>query len=484
MVAHLRPVVLCGGSGTRLWPLSRMGFPKQFLSLAGKETLFQQAVSRLHNLMDDNIQVGDALVVCNEEHRFMVLEQLRELQQTASHSDTLLLEPVGRNTAPALTLAALQASTDGDDPVLVVTPSDHTVADIQAFTSALRQSVLAAASGAVITLGVTPDRPETGYGYIEYDRQTDEDGSCALKRFVEKPDHETASRWFDEGGFAWNSGIFVLKASVWLAALQEFRPDIYSAVQVAWNGQETDGSFVRPDADKFAQIPSQSIDYAVMERCPGSRFVMRMVPLDAGWNDLGAWDAVWQVNAHNEQGNACRGDVLLDGAQNNLVYAQSRLVAVLGVENLVVVETSDAVLISTREKSQRVKQLVERLREEQRSEQNLHRKVYRPWGWYDSIDVGERFKVKRILVKPGASLSLQKHFHRAEHWVVVRGTAAITRGEKVFTISENQSAYIPLGETHRLSNPGSIPLEVIEVQSGAYLGEDDIVRISDDYART
>jgi len=477
---NVTPIILCGGSGTRLWPLSRAGFPKQFLSLTGKESLFQQAAQRLVGLGADDMHVAKPLIVTGEEHRFLASEQLREV---GIELGAALQEPVARNTAPALTLAALAAQAEGEDPVLVVTPADQTVANTASFTQAMQLAVREANDGKIVILGITPDRPETGYGYIQTQAQS-EAGSIAVKRFVEKPSIDIARQYLDEGGYYWNAGMFVLKASVWLHALTAFRPDIANATATAWNGKTQDNIFVRPGKVEFTAIPSESIDYAVMERCPGSDFPIKMVPLDAGWSDLGAWDAVWNVLPKDEEGNAHLGDVLTSNSRNTLVHASSRLVSLVGVENLIVIETPDAVLVADKTNSQDVKHIVTQLQATKREEHTLHRKVHRPWGWYDSIDEGGRFKVKRILVKPGASLSLQKHHHRAEHWIVVKGTAEITNGDKVLLLTENQSTYIPLGEVHRLANPGSIPLEIIEVQSGSYLGEDDIVRFEDHYGRT
>ena len=475
----LQPVVMAGGSGTRLWPLSRARFPKQFLVLQGDRSLFQQAAGRLVSLAAPDIHIAPTCVVGNEEHRFLVLEQLREMHIEGA---TLLLEPMGRNTAPAMTLAALQAMQSGTDPVLAVTPADQTVVDEAAFTAALQRAVRLAAGGAIVILGVQPDRPETGYGYIKASGPAD---SMVVERFVEKPDLATAQRYLAEGEYFWNSGMFVVRASVWLAALERCRSDIAVATRAAWAQRQVDAAFVRPGREAFAAIPAESIDYAVMEPVaagPGA-FSLRMVPLAAGWNDLGAWEAVWQVSEKDAAGNASHGDVLLRDSRNSLVHAASRLVGVVGLDNVVVVETPDAVLVSDRSRSQEVKQLVAELDRAGRSEQTLHRQVHRPWGWYDSIDSGERFQVKRIQVKPGASLSLQMHHHRAEHWIVVSGTAEVTCGDKVILLSENQSTYIPLGEKHRLANPGKVPLEIIEVQSGSYLGEDDIVRFEDTYGR-
>jgi len=482
MTIEVQPVIMAGGSGTRLWPLSRAGFPKQFLVLSGdssnRHSLFQQAVLRLQGLADGEISVAAPSIVGNEDHRFLVLDQLRELKLEPA---AVLLEPVGRNTAPAVTLAALAALEAGGDPVLVVNSSDQTVTDGAAFTAALRQAVRVAADGSIVILGITPDRPETGYGYIQVAGSGD--AAPAVSRFVEKPDVATAAHYLAEGGYFWNAGMFVLKASVWMAALQRLRPDIADATRAAWAARSTDARFVRPGQAEFMAVPSESVDYAVLEQCPGSGLAIRMVALDAGWNDLGAWEAVWQVAPKDAQGNASVGDAIIKDSSNTLVHAHSRLVSVVGLQDVVVVETADAVLVASRERSQDVKLIVNQLGNEQRGEQTLHRKVHRPWGWYDSIDNGPRHQVKRILVKPGASLSLQMHHHRAEHWIVVSGTAEVTVGDKVILLAENQSTYIPLGQTHRLANPGKVPLEIIEVQSGSYLGEDDIVRFEDTYGR-
>ncbi len=480
MSISIQPVILCGGSGTRLWPLSRAGFPKQFLSLTGDESLFQQAVQRLAGLGTATQSVNLPLIVGNDEHRFLVLEQLREIGIEPS---ALLLEPVGRNTAPALTLAALAALQDGTDPVLVVTPADQTVSNLGAFNTALESAVALANAGSIVILGITPTSPETGYGYIQTAASAAGLVAAQVHAFVEKPDDATARSYLATGGYFWNSGMFVLKASQWLATLEHFAPEIANASRLSWSARATDARFVRPGKAEFAAIPAESVDYAVMEHCPGSAFDLRMVALDAGWNDLGAWDAVWQVAPKDANGNAAFGDTVVIDCRDTLVHAASRLVSVVGLENVVVIETADAVLVTDRARSQDVKKIVNRLTSEGREEYNLHRKVQRPWGWYDSIDEGGRFKVKRIQVKPGASLSLQMHYHRAEHWVVVSGTAEITNGDKKIVLSENQSTYIPLGQVHRLANPGTIPLEIIEVQSGSYLGEDDIVRYEDTYGR-
>lgn len=489
------PVILCGGSGTRLWPLSRAGFPKQFLALSGNQdnkTLFQEAVARLNQIHTDSVVLGETIIVTNEDHRFLVLDQLREVDSVQA---SLLLEPVGRNTAPALTIASLyvkEGISDGvNDPILVVTPADQTIKDRDAFTLAL-QNCISVVEGdtsnqTIAILGVTPTGPETGYGYIKKVDNKDTFGAYTVKQFAEKPNLETATAYLEDGNYFWNSGMFVLRASTWLTALKEFRPDILDETKKAWQQKTKDRAdgtqFVRPNKELFAGIPSESIDCAVIEKCPSSSYKIKMVELDAGWNDLGAWNAVWQVGNKNLQGNVTSGDVLLSDTSNSLVHASNRLVSTVGLDNVIVIETADAVLVADRNKSQHVKHIVGQLGAQEREETNLHRKVARPWGWYDSIDQGERFKVKRIQVKPGASLSLQMHQHRAEHWVVVKGVAEITNGNQVITLTENQSTYIPQGQMHRLANPGKTPLEIIEVQSGSYLGEDDIVRIKDLYGR-
>lgn len=476
---NVTPVILCGGSGTRLWPLSRTGFPKQFLCLAGTQSLFQQAVQRLSTLEDSEIKIASPLVVAGEEHRFLVTEQLREIGVKPGQ---LLLEPIGRNTAPALTVAALAAIAEGQDPLLVVTPADHVVTNAASYAHAIQQAIVEAATGSIVILGIRPDRAETGYGYIK--TIPTESLVCEVSRFVEKPNAVTAQTYLDEGGYYWNAGIFVLRASVWLKALQAFCPEILGATQQAWEKRAIDSVFIRPSTTEFSAIPDKSVDYAVIEHCPASNlFTIKMVLLDAGWSDLGAWDSVWDILPKDDSGNAFFGDVLARGSENVLVHASSRLVSLVGVKNVVIVETADAVLVADRSCSQDVKHIVQALHQKKRKEHTLHRKVHRPWGWYDSIDEGSRFKVKRILVNPGCSLSLQMHHHRAEHWVVATGTAEITCGDKKFLLTENQSTYIPLGHVHRLANPGSIPLEIIEVQSGSYLGEDDIVRLEDVYGR-
>jgi mannose-1-phosphate guanylyltransferase/mannose-6-phosphate isomerase len=476
----IQPVVLSGGSGTRLWPLSREKYPKQLLSLVGEDSLLQATVRRVEGLGAGTL--APPMVVCNEEYRFVIAEQLRLMGQPGS----IVLEPTGRNTAPALTLAALTARRDGADPVLLVMPADHVIVDKPAFQSVVRQGAALAADGVIVTFGITPDSPETGYGYIQAGAPYGPGAAAVIARFVEKPDRVTAQSYLDAGTYSWNSGLFMLKASVWLAATAVCRADILAACQSAWDSGKTDGEFVRVDKDLFSACPNDSIDYAVMERIASGQAGLPpgvVIPLAAGWSDVGAWDALWQVLPKDDQGNVAQGDVLLQDCRNTLALSEGRLIACVGIENVVVVETADAILVAHKDKTQDVKKIVESLKKTGRSEGQLHRKVYRPWGWYDSVDMGKRFQVKRIVVKPGGILSLQMHHHRAEHWIVVSGTAKVTRGEESFLVTENESTYIPLGTTHRLENPGRVELEMIEVQSGSYLGEDDIVRFEDMYGR-
>lgn len=477
---NITPVILCGGSGTRLWPLSRSAFPKQFLVLSGKTTLFQQAVDRLQHLQSTDIKLNETLVVTNEEHRFLVLDQLREMKDVKAQ---LFLEPVGRNTAPALTLAALQATDNSEDPILVVTPADQTVKDQAAFIRSLHRAIEVAEKGSIVVLGIKPTKADTGFGYVKKDTLEDEHHAFTVLNFSEKPDLTDAEAYLKSGDYFWNGGMFVLKASVWLKAIQYFSSEIYETTLKAFNQRTQDVLFIRPDESLFKAIPSNSIDYAVIEKCSQSDFKIKMVELDAGWNDLGSWDAVWQFGDKDKDQNVTYGDTLLENTKNSLVFADHKLVSVVGLENIVVIETSDAILVMDRNQSQEVKMIVNKLGFEKREEKNLHRKVARPWGWYDSLDEGSNFKVKRIQVNPGASLSLQKHIKRAEHWVVVKGVAEVICNDKKITLKENESTYIPVGQTHRLSNPGKNILEIIEVQSGNYLGEDDIERFEDSYGR-
>jgi mannose-1-phosphate guanylyltransferase/mannose-6-phosphate isomerase len=478
--AVLQPVILAGGSGTRLWPLSREQFPKQLIGLLADETLLEATACRLDGL-EHVVQVAEStLLVCGESHRFLSAEQLRRIGKPTR----IVLESAARNTAPALTAAALAASVDGADPVLVVMPADHVVPDREAFRLAVLRAAVHAAQGAIVTLGVVPRRAEAGYGYIKVGAPFGGHGAHTIERFVEKPHQELAERYLRSGEYWWNSGIFVVRASVWLAAIEAARPEIAQACARAFQGGTVDGPFFRLEPQAFDACPADSIDYAVMEQlsgaspCPGV-----VVPLIAGWSDIGSWDAIWEVMAKDVDGNVGRGRVMFEDTTTSFAHSEGRLIACLGLSDVVVIETPDAILVADKNHVQEVKAVVSRIRAEHGSEIANHRKVHRPWGYYDSIDHGERFQVKRIVVNPGTSLSLQMHFHRAEHWVVVRGTAKVVCGDQEFLLSENQSTYIPLGTTHRLENPGKTPLEIIEVQSGSYLGEDDIVRFEDNYGR-
>lgn len=472
-MAKLQPVLLSGGSGTRLWPLSRELYPKQFLPLAGEDTMLQATWRRIAPVAD-----AAPIVVANEEHRFLVAEQLR---QVGAPTPAIVLEPVGRNTAPAIAAAALQATADGGDPLLLVLPSDHVVRDPDAFRAAVGDALRAAEQGALVTFGIHPTGPETGFGYIQSGTDPSDagDGVRKVLRFVEKPDAATARTYLTEGGYSWNSGMFLFRASRYLEELARFQPAILAAVREAFAKARRDGDFVRLDKEAFAKSPSDSIDYAVMEKTDAAM----VLPVDIGWNDVGSWSALWDVAERDADGNAHLGDVIAVDTRNSYAYAR-RLVALVGVDDLVVVETDDAVLVARKDRVQEVKQVVAQLKASQRSQAALHREVHRPWGSYDSVDVGHGFQVKRIKVKPGATLSLQSHERRAEHWIVVRGIARVTRNNDMFELHANQSTYIPIGAKHRLENPGQETLELIEVQSGDYLGEDDIVRYEDVYGRT
>jgi mannose-1-phosphate guanylyltransferase/mannose-6-phosphate isomerase len=461
------PVILSGGSGTRLWPVSREAYPKQFLPLVGKDTMLQATWKRVADIAD-----AAPIVVANQEHRFMAAEQLREC---GAVPQALILEPIGRNTAPAIAIAALQALIAHEDALLLVLPSDHVVRDEGAFHHAVKQAAMAAEAGKLVTFGIVPTAPETGYGYIKAAKG---EGVRPVERFVEKPNLETAEQYVRSGEYFWNSGMFLFKASRYLNELEALQPTILSACRAALAMASRDSDFIRLDADAFAASPSDSIDYAVMEKTADAA----VVPLDAGWNDVGSWSALWEVSDKDASGNACHGDVIAVDCRNSYAYG-NRLIAMVGLDDVVVVETDDALFVGHKDRVQDVKEIVARIKRDGRSEAAAHRKVYRPWGAYDSIDNGARFQVKRITVKPGATLSLQMHHHRAEHWIVVSGTAEVTRGDDVILLTENQSTYIPLGVTHRLKNPGKLPLELIEVQSGSYLGEDDIVRFEDNYGR-
>jgi mannose-1-phosphate guanylyltransferase/mannose-6-phosphate isomerase len=493
----LIPVILSGGSGTRLWPLSREHYPKQLLPLYEQDTLLQATARRLEGLaLQDTLApsspgpaptVKAPLVVCNEEHRFLVAEQLRQVGCAASR---IVLEPVGRNTAPALTVAALAVLSDYEDGVMLVMPADHVIKEQQVFQEAIRSAYAAAQAGALVTFGVVPTKAETGYGYMKrgaaYPLQVGREACDAgrLVAFIEKPDAATAEHYLASGEYYWNSGMFILRASDWMSAIAKYRPDIDRACRAAFQRGESDRDFFRLDKESFSACPSDSIDYAVMEKVTqDSASNAVLIPLDAKWSDVGAWPALWEICEHDAQGNVIKGDVYAYHTKNSLVFSEYRLVATIGLEDVIVIETADAVLVASKSHAQQIKDVVVRLKHDERTQHQTHRRVYRPWGSYEGIDHGERFQVKRITVNPNASLSLQMHHHRAEHWIVVRGTARVTRGEEVFLLTENQSTYIPLGVKHRLENPGRVPLELIEVQSGSYLGENDIVRFEDVYGR-
>jgi len=472
---QIKPVILSGGSGTRLWPLSRQLFPKQLLPLVNEHTMLQETVLRVKDMPE---VAAETLVVCNEEHRFLVAEQLRSLQLPA---EAIILEPEGRNTAPALSVAALALQDQAC--VMLVMPADHVIQDIAAFQQGIAHAAALAAQGYVVTFGIVPERAETGYGYIEQGQAID-DQAFRVARFVEKPDSATAQGYLDAGTFLWNSGMFVLTPQTWLRHLGALQPQMKQACEQAYAEGQADRDFYRLDKAAFARSPSDSIDYAVMEKLVADpEAKVAVVPLQAGWSDVGAWDALWDITAKDSAGNVVKGDVVNVGSQNSMLLSEGRLIAGVGLDGMVVVETADAVLVAHKERVQDVKQVVNWLKSQGRGEHLTHRRVFRPWGSYEGIDVGERYQVKRITVNPGAALSLQMHHHRAEHWIVVKGTARVTRGDEVFLVSENESTYIPIGTRHRLENPGAIPLDMIEVQSGSYLGEDDIVRFEDVYGR-
>ncbi len=470
----LTPIILSGGAGSRLWPLSREHYPKQLLALLGEQTMLQATLQRLQGIP----HLAPPIIVCNESHRFLVAEQLRTLGVQAS---AILLEPVGRNTAPAAAIAAMAAQEKDPGGELLLLPADHIIQDIPRFHTAITQALHLAQQDYLVTFGIVAQQAETGYGYIKAGDTLDDKASCRVAAFVEKPDALTAASYLSRGDYFWNSGMFLFKAQRYLDELGLHAGDILEACERAFDNVslDMDSDFQRLDKQDFLACPSNSIDYAVMEHTDKAA----MVPLDAGWNDIGAWSSLWTVSDKDEQGNVCQGDVLLKDCKNSYLRAEYRLLAALGVKDVVVVETADAVLVAHKDKVQDVKHIVAELKQTQRNEVDLHRKVHRPWGTYETMDQETRFKVKRITVKPGASLSLQMHHHRSEHWIVVKGTARIYRDGESFLLTENQSTYIPLGTRHRLENPGKLPLEIIEVQSGGYLGEDDIVRFEDDYGR-
>ncbi|MBQ0789214.1 MAG: mannose-1-phosphate guanylyltransferase/mannose-6-phosphate isomerase [Cycloclasticus sp.] len=465
----MKPVILSGGSGTRLWPLSRGAYPKQFLPLTSDNTMLQETLLRLHGISG----MSAPLVICNEAHRFMVAEQLREID---TKPQAIMLEPVGRNTAPAVALAALAVD---PDEILLILPADHVIENIAVFHSVVEQALCEAEKDHLVTFGIVPSGPETGYGYIQAQKEVSEATSYKVNRFVEKPDLATATEYLDSGDYYWNSGMFVFKASRYLDELEKFNPQMLAACKTAYTNAKEDADFTRVDRAAFEACQADSIDYAVMEKTDSAV----VIPLDADWNDVGSWAALWEIAEKDSNGNALKGDVLTHDTQNSYIHSDKKLVATIGVSDLVIIESDDAIMVAPRDRVQEVKEIVAQLKAKKRSECDVHRKVYRPWGHYDSIDNGERHQAKRIVVKPGGKLSLQMHHHRAEHWVVVKGTAQVTRGEEQFIVSENESTYIPLGTIHSLENRGVIPLEMIEVQSGSYLGEDDIVRFEDKYGR-
>jgi mannose-1-phosphate guanylyltransferase/mannose-6-phosphate isomerase len=472
MPTTVHPAILCGGSGTRLWPMSRRALPKQFLPLVSERSMLQDTVLRLSGL-----ECAPPVVIGSGEHRFLVAEQFREIGVApAAH----ILEPAGRNTAPAVAIAALWLHERDPAGVLLVLPADHLIRDVARFQDAVRQAARLAADGHLVTFGITPEAPATGYGYIERGPALERaSGAFRVARFVEKPDWNRAQELVASGRYSWNSGMFAFSPTSLLDELGRQRPDILAGARAAWQKAERDLDFIRLDAGSFAACPAESIDYAVMEKTASAA----VIPVDVGWSDVGSWSTLWEVGAKDGHGNVVRGDVHLTGAENCYVRAESRMVSVLGIKDAIVVETDDALLVADRAEAQKVKDIVGHLERARRTEHLSHTRVYRPWGYYESIDTGERFQVKRLMVKPGQALSLQMHHHRAEHWVVVSGAARVTRGEETFLVAENESTYIPVGAKHRLENPGKVPLFLIEVQSGGYLGEDDIVRFEDRYRR-
>lgn len=463
------PIILSGGSGTRLWPLSRKLHPKQFIDLVNDTTLFQDTILRLPK------DIANPLIICNEEHRFLAAEQLRQIDK---ESNGIILEPIGRNTAPAIALAALKFINNGEDPLLLVLSADHLIQNIDAFHRSIKIAEKLAEKDKLVTFGIVPDKAETGYGYIKANIDNTAD-YYKIQSFTEKPNEEDAKKYLDSGSYFWNSGMFMFKASIYLQELEKFEPEILSSCKKSCQTEYKDKDFIRLNNDEFYQCPEQSVDYAVMEYTKDGV----VVPLDADWSDIGSWNALWDAKNKDKDGNVSEGDVILDGVKNTYTYSSNRLVSVIGISDLVIVDTQDALLVADKKYSQNIKNIVDQLKKNNRPEADNHRKVFRPWGYYDSIDADDGFQVKRILVNPGAKLSLQKHEHRAEHWVVVKGVAKVTCGEKIFSLKENQSTYIPKGEVHRLENQEGIDLEIIEIQTGDYLGEDDIIRLEDDYQR-
>lgn len=467
MKNKITPVIMAGGSGSRLWPLSRTHYPKQFISLVNDDSMLQNTINRLDKLSKDQ-----PIVICNNDHRFMVAEQLRELDVKNA---SIILEPIGRNTAPAIALAALQAISGGQDPLLLVLAADHVITNEQAFIDSVNNAVMAAERGMLVTFGIVPTHPETGYGYIKQGDSFD-NGIFAVEAFVEKPDFKTAQHYLEQGTYSWNSGMFLFKASTYLSELKKYNSSIFDICQVAMSSSYTDLDFIRISKELFSQCPDDSIDYAVMEKTDKAV----VIPMDAGWSDVGSWSALWDVHEKDGNGNATRGDVILDSTSNSYIYAQNKLVTTVGVDNLVIVETKDAVLVANKDKVQDVKNIVNQLKQQERSEYRQHREVFRPWGKHDQVAEGDRYHVKKIVVRPGEKTATQRHYHRAEHWIVVSGTAKVTNNDEVYLITENQSTYIPVGAAHSFENPGKVNLELIEVRTGSYLAEDDIERIGTD----
>ena len=463
------PIILAGGSGTRLWPLSRKTHPKQFISLLNETSLFQDTLTRLPK------EALDPIVICNEDHRFLVAEQAREINVTLN---SIILEPIGRNTAPAIALAAIKVLNDFENPILIVLAADHKIENKSAFHDAIKIAHKLAENNKLVTFGIIPKSAETGYGYIEIEKK-DKAEYFDIKSFVEKPNKKNAINFLNSGNYLWNSGMFMFNASIYLSELNKFEPEILTSCKKSLSNEFKDLEFIRIDKKEFCKSPNQSIDYAVMEKTNKAK----VVPLDAGWSDVGSWDALMDSKIKDSLGNVVEGDITLDQVKNSYLYSSSRLVAASNIADLIVIDTQDALLVTTRDNSLSIKNIVKKLKKNKRTEIENHRKVYKPWGYYDSIDTGHNFQVKRILVNPGAKLSLQKHLHRAEHWVVVSGVAKITCGKKIYNLEKNQSTYIPKGEIHRLENIENYPLEIIEVQTGNYLGEDDIIRLKDDYQR-
>ncbi|MCK5424922.1 MAG: mannose-1-phosphate guanylyltransferase/mannose-6-phosphate isomerase [Emcibacter sp.] len=464
------PILLSGGSGSRLWPLSRSTHPKQFLAMNSDFSMFQETLRRL-----DGIEHQDPIVICNAEHRFLAAEKLRKIGRD-THS--IILEPMGRNTAPAIAVAALSAMEKGDDPVLLVLPADHTIRHTDLFHKAIRKADLLAQAGALVTFGIVPDQPHTGYGYIKRG-STETNGGFKVEKFVEKPDGPTAEKFLKTGDYLWNSGMFMFQASRYLEELEKYQPEVLAYSTAAFKKAAADYDFTRLDTETFAKCPSISIDYAVMEHTTDAR----VVPLDAGWSDIGSWSSLWAICDKDDRGNTLTGDIITLDTSDSYILSENKLVTTIGLKDLVIVDTKDALLVCHKDKSEDVKEIVELLKSRGRSEATIHREVYRPWGKFDSIGYGDRDQVKRITVNPGAKLSLQMHHHRAEHWIVVKGSARVTKGDETFMVHENESTFIPIGTVHALENPGKIPLEMIEVQSGSYLGEDDIIRLDDQYGR-